>query len=625
MAASSELQQLRDLLLAPEVITLQTLKRELAAVQQLVQDPEQFAKLIDPILAELIRREDPAVSLAILKAVTPLLDRAVRDKTDQDRSAMTHALAPVSTGAIAVHYAETPESAAQDMAPLVSAAIKEQIRRERDAFIDALYPVIGSTISKYLSETMNMLVQRMNERIESHLSLGSIVRKLRSRITGVSEAELLMRDSLWCRVDAAFLIHKSSGLVIAQSQNPGVPPLDPDLLSGMLTAIRSLFNESMTEGDRPRELDQIAYGESKIVLEVAGFFYLAAVVRGVPTDSFRSKLRETVSEIVQLPGETIAHFEGDQARIPDRVPRLLQELVQGTYGSADRTKRRTPYGVLWAGAILLLAIAIPLGIYLYRNAADRELETRTRDAILAADSLSFKQVVVRVDRDRMQLYGTVSNDHQWTVAARLAGLHSPAAEIENRLTTLNAPLLPVLLKGQAEAIGATLNTIEGVYLDVRLHNGDLVVSGLAPDAVTLHRIEQTFANLPGVRSFRSGITHGEFEIADRLLFAHNSTMLRPGTRAGLEQVKTIAQRTPWSALRIIGHSDLTGEDLVNQRLALGRATGVRAALIRAGIAPDRIIVEGSPGPPPDASMPRIDSLSRCVRFMLIFPRPTDQP
>ena len=617
MAATSELQQLRDLLIAPEVTSLQILQRDLTTLQRLIQDPEQFSRHIEPILGEMLRRGDPEVSLAILKAVTPFLDRAVKEKMDQDLPAMTGALAPASTGAIAVHYAETPEAAAQDMAPLVSAAIKEQIRGERDAMIDALYPVIGSTISKYLAETLNTIVQRMNARIEATISLRSIARKVKARLTGVSEGELILRDAVGCRVDAAFLIHKNSGLVIAQSQNPDVPPLDPDLLSGMLTAIRSLFNESMAPGDRPRELDQITYGESRIILEVAGFFYLAAVVRGIPTESFRTKLRETLSTIVQIPGDALAQFTGDQARVPHRVTAAVQELVQGSYSAADTSRPRRPWAVIAAALAILLIIGIPLGISLSRNANDREVESRTRAALLAADSVAFRSVMVGVNRDHLTLTGEVSNAYQRARAAHIAEALVPEATVTSAITTMPPPALQVLLSRQIESTAAAVNSIEGVFVETRESGGNLVVSGLAPDSSVADAIQRTFGMLPGLNAFRCTVTPETYELSTRVHFTLNSTAIRPAVRTELERVTAVAKRVPWASLRVIGHSDLTGEESVNKRIALGRALSVRDALIRSGIAAGRMSMVGNPEPPPDSQRGNADSLSRCVRFILV--------
>lgn len=617
MAASSEFEHLRDLLLAPEVTSLHTLQQDLEALQRQVQDPEEIARLLGPVLTELLRRRDPVISSAILRAVTPYLDQAVREKTEQDRPALSRALAPSSTEAIAIHYADSPEAAAQDLAPLVSAAMKEQIRGERDAVIDALYPVIGSTISKYLSETLNTLIQRMNERIETHLSFRTISRKIRSRFAGVSEGELLLRDSLWCRVDAAFLIQKASGLVIAQAQNPDTPALDSDLLSGMLTAIRSLFNDSMSGDGRARELDQIEYGDSRIVLEVAGSFYIAAVVRGIPTDSFRNRLRETVSTIVQLPGNAISEFSGDTSSVPVHVTQSVDALVKDSYGSEEQKKTSPPYGVIAFGIIFLLALCVPVGISWYRDGVDRQKEATALSALKSADSIAFRNVTVGVDRDRLRLSGEVANEFLRTSAAGIAMTHAPDAILDNAMTTEPPPAFPVLLGKSAELIASALNTMEGVYLEVRHAGPDLVVSGIVPDTATERSVTRAFAGLPGLRSYQSRVTPGRNDLALHMLFSLNSVQIRPTERGVLTQIRAVMDQTPWATLVIVGHSDLTGDEPANALIARGRAAAVRNALIALGVPGRRMQVEGNPGPPPDLAGTAQDSLSRCVRFKLI--------
>jgi hypothetical protein len=269
-APPTEYDQLRELLLAPEASSLRTLAGDLEVIRRQLHDPSELAQLIQPLLADVAGREDAPLRVALIQALVPVLEHAIRENTRISASTLATALAPTSTRAIARYYDEAPDRASADLAPLVSAAIKETVRGERDAMIDALYPVIGSTISKYVSETLASLVRQMNERIESGLSVRGLTRKIRARVTGVSEAELLLRESVPVHIDAAFLIHAASGLVMAQAQAPEIPLLDPDLLSGMLTAIRSLFNDSMNTPGQPQELDQISYGESTIILEVAG-------------------------------------------------------------------------------------------------------------------------------------------------------------------------------------------------------------------------------------------------------------------------------------------------------------------------------------------------------------------
>jgi len=617
MAESSEIQQLRELLLAPEVSARIDLERDLDAIRHQIRDPEQLSKLLAPVVADVVRRGDPALSLAILRAITPLIDRALREKAEQDTAAISSALAPASTGSIALHYASAPKAAAQDLAPLMSAAIEEEIRGERDAMIDALYPVIGSTISKYLSETLATLVRTINERIESHLSLRSLGRKLRSRITGVSEAELLLRESLPLNVEAVFLIHKSSGLVVAQAQNPDSPPLDPDLLSGMLTAIRSLFNESMNTPGPARELDQIEYGESKIILEVAGYCYLAAVVRGIPDEAFRQTVRTTMASIVQMHGDAIAEYSGSPASVPGSLTRGIQELVQPSKAPLEVRRAHKPYAVLTLGCLLLLLACIPLIIHIHRNSIDRDTEARTIAAFLSVRPSLFNGIAVKADRGNVQLSGNVPNDFLRARAEEIARIASPGMTIENRITADAAPPFPLLTGLRTNEIVAALNTIDGIFLESRYQAGDLAITGTVADSSLADKVARTFQALPGVRSFDSRVNVGAHEIARRLLFDMNSVKIRPMDNAVLWALKDILGRTPWSKLLITGHSDEVGGEDVNRRIAMGRAIAAQTALRRLGVTTERLLIEGKPGPPPGNTAVGPDSLSRCARFRLL--------
>ena len=121
------------------------------------------------------------------------------------------------------------ESISRSIGPEMGKAIKAQIELERDAMVDALYPVIGSTIAKYMVEVVNAI----NEKVENALSIEGIKRKIRAKIQGVSEAELILQEAIPYEVQAIFLIHKGSGLIIRELQPDLAHQLESDLLAGM--------------------------------------------------------------------------------------------------------------------------------------------------------------------------------------------------------------------------------------------------------------------------------------------------------------------------------------------------------------------------------------------------------
>jgi outer membrane protein OmpA-like peptidoglycan-associated protein len=614
---STEYDQLRELLLAPESSSLRALADDLEAIRRQLHDPSELAQLIQPLLADAAGREDAPLRGALLNALVPVLERAICENTRINASTLATALAPTSTQAIARYYSEAPDQASADLAPLVSSAIKETVRGERDAMIDALYPVIGSTISKYVSETLASLVRQMNERIESRLSVRALTRKIRARVTGVSEGELLLRESVPVHVDAAFLIHAGSGLVMAQAQAPEIPLLDPDLLSGMLTAIRSLFNDSMNTPGRPQELDQISYGESTIILEVAGYCYLAAVVRGVPDDGIRARVRTTMAEIIQIKGFSPEAISGDSGSIPLEVVNHLRSIVEQPSPAVAVPRRKAPAGVLWVASIVLLAALIPAGIWICRNSADRDLETRLRAAIVRAFPGPSRNVALSVERGHVLLEGTAENAYRRSGITDFVTSLSQGVPVSNGIELPPPPPFPELTGAQAEAIASTLNKIPGVCIESVYREGALTLTGQTPDAQTALRIVEAFASLPGLREITSRLQPGMTAVADRILFSHASAELSADARTTVSSLHALMERAPWIRVQIAGHSDSVGDSEIQERISLLRAQAVEAALVARGIAPGRIVSVGAGASPAGSEMQIADSLNRCVVFTLI--------
>ncbi|HLO95918.1 MAG TPA: OmpA family protein, partial [Burkholderiaceae bacterium] len=75
-----------------------------------------------------------------------------------------------------------------------------------------------------------------------------------------------------------------------------------------------------------------------------------------------------------------------------------------------------------------------------------------------------------------------------------------------------------------------------------------------------------------------------------MLFATGRADLQPGVRRTIERLAEVLRQYPERRLLIEGFADSTGGSAMNQRLSQRRAEAVRAALIRAGVAPQRLEV-----------------------------------
>jgi len=78
----------------------------------------------------------------------------------------------------------------------------------------------------------------------------------------------------------------------------------------------------------------------------------------------------------------------------------------------------------------------------------------------------------------------------------------------------------------------------------------------------------------------------------RVLFERGSAQLTADSRRLLVAVAAVASQCPIGSLAVQGHTDATGQPLLNQRLSQQRAEAVVAALVQAGVPAARLQPQG---------------------------------
>jgi hypothetical protein len=196
------------------------------------------------------------------------------------------------------------------IAPVLGDAIRRQIRDARQEMIEALYPIIGQVVVRAVSEAIRDLARTIDYRMRTSFNPSAIWRRLRVRLSGVSDAEMLLRESLPFEVTEIFLIHRESGLLLQHiSHDPRVSS-DSDLISAMLTAIRDFAQDAFGRG-REDHLDEIQYGEQHILIEAAQHAYLAVVIDGIVPSGFRAQMRERIIKVEHAYERILRHYQGD--------------------------------------------------------------------------------------------------------------------------------------------------------------------------------------------------------------------------------------------------------------------------------------------------------------------------
>ncbi|MEG4986774.1 OmpA family protein [Microcoleus sp. BR0-C5] len=630
----SDIEQVKNLLAENDLPGVRhlmtTIDDKLGKLEHQIYDPQELIELMLPWIAEILSRKVADSREEVVKAMVPIIDEVIRAKTQENKSAMSAAIAELLPDALAQQIVNSPadianaiapeiglaikeqirldqESIAQALAPEMGKAITAQIRLERDSMVDALYPVIGSTISRYMAEA----IKTINEKVSNALSVEGVQRKIRSKVQGVSEAELILKESIPFTVQAAFLIHKASGLIISEVQNSESYQLESEMVAGMLTAIRSFVNECIVQPGEISELNQIEYGDSKIMLEVAGYCYMAVVIKGEPPQSFINKLRQTVSNLILNYAKVIHEFNGD----PGTIPESLHPCIKSLFDTLQKEKSTKPPIALAAISLAALSlILVPWGIYQYRSNIYRRLEANALAALASTPQLAVYRLDVAVDGKTLKLTGKLPNQELRAQAAKIAASTAPKLQLDNRILAVDVPPDPVLTAAEVQRITAVLNQKEGLSISTRYGDRKVTVEGTVRDGADAQKIAQSLKQIPGVQSVISTIKLDPLKITSRIYFQQGTAKLDPTYGEIIASVKNFMDQYPQKQIKIIGHSDRTGEISTNQQLSLRRAAAVRDALLRLGADPKRLQTVGIPHPPADVEPNQPRLLSRCVVF-----------
>jgi outer membrane protein OmpA-like peptidoglycan-associated protein len=106
---------------------------------------------------------------------------------------------------------------------------------------------------------------------------------------------------------------------------------------------------------------------------------------------------------------------------------------------------------------------------------------------------------------------------------------------------------------------------------------------------------------------------------DRLLFATNSAVPRPGSESQITDIAAILKAYPNTRVRIEGHTDSSGGAGQNMQLGQDRANGVKSALVAKGISPARLEAQGygSQSPAADNSTAAGRAMNRRVSVIVL--------
>ena len=356
------LRAVRSILVGQERGRLEELDEKLLSWQNEISASEKAAQVrTQNILAELETLKQSTQTTHYSTEANASGLRGLERKAKDTEEGLIERLTPMMTKLIKQTIQDSPHDMAEALGPVMGSAIRQQIRTQKDDIVDALYPVIGETISKSVSEAIGELTRNLDRRMRKR----SPAERVAAQLQGVSSGELFFRDNLPYQIQYVFIIHRNSGLLLAQTSPSGELRDDLDMVSGMLTAIREFAKDSLGEDG---ELNEIKHGEEFILLQTSQEVYVAAVLSGTIPQGYNALSHLVVSEINAKHEREFHDFDGNM----DKLPPLVDELRPLLYpydilkpeGMSSKQKKSTYF--VFGAFFLLLSFVIFSCVFTFR-------------------------------------------------------------------------------------------------------------------------------------------------------------------------------------------------------------------------------------------------------------------
>ena len=134
--------------------------------------------------------------------------------------------------------------------------IREQNYIPKNDLFDLLYPLVGKVVLKKITEAFSELVNYINKKLETTFNFNMLVKRIKSRATGIPLSEIILSDLLPYYVDEIFVLDKKSSLLIAHCSKTEQESIDKDIIGSMLVAINDFITTSFKHA-KEEIVDQI--------------------------------------------------------------------------------------------------------------------------------------------------------------------------------------------------------------------------------------------------------------------------------------------------------------------------------------------------------------------------------
>jgi outer membrane protein OmpA-like peptidoglycan-associated protein len=234
--------------------------------------------------------------------------------------------------------------------PLFERAFQTSVRNNPQQLADAISPVMGPAIRRAISAALREFSETFNQVFEKSASLRAVRWRLESRVSGRPFSEIVLSRSLLYTVEQVFLIHRGTGLLLAQAASQDSVLKDADMVASMLMPLQDYVSDSFTE--EHQQLETLDVGRHKLWIQYGPKAMLVGAVSGSAPVALRNVFRNALDEIHKHLYAELDTFQGGDVAPFEAAKPYLDACLLGQ--SRAKAKRRSMLPWLLAGAVVLM-------------------------------------------------------------------------------------------------------------------------------------------------------------------------------------------------------------------------------------------------------------------------------
>jgi outer membrane protein OmpA-like peptidoglycan-associated protein len=593
---------------------------------------------------------DPLDNLASSEQLKRLLLQEEQERLDRlevrlgDDDALKSSLIPIIAEVLRDAGVRDYRRLADALAPIVLQSIKTEIQNSRDMMVDALYPITGRLVAAAVRNAFKDLVDQLNSKLDSTLSVDRWRAKVKAKLSGRSEAEILLSEGAAFEIVDLLLINRQSGLLIAQA----VVDDDEDhagshLLSSILTAIMAFVRDAMSESSE-QDLRTLHVGDVRLHLQISPNVILAVKTKGPPPAGFETALSETFYAFLSRWGKALSEPDKidshEKVALTEDLEERFNGLVEAKHANFKKPSRK---GAMLLGILAALAI-LWIGWSVYDDWSNRQIEAMAQAVIDRQVELKGYPIDVSYNdgSDTLAISGLfpsqrsleglrrnlkgklrdmpLSMNASWLPDAEidLDGISTKAdlADTEARLYDEMSSAQARMRDGLSQKLAAALSESQATSATSRQEMIGALNDRISMLSKVIASIEQRLPTAADqeLSVFGSWLTHQSVRFED-------DRELHDVLSAN-EKVKDIAHRMSalpgYIGLRVVGYGDELGEDSVSTRISRLRAALVGDMLKSHGVTSERLQIVGRGNEKRIIDIDGTSSINRRVEFEVFY-------